>query len=919
MQSSNNSLIVLSISAVVAVSAIGASPAMAEAGSRLRPSSAAREATQAGVSEGEAKSSQAESSPTAPAAETARDITDSQRRTESRFDRLQTENEIRQQINQSEFRHSDSPVMPAPTSLEMQQQIQQQINLQEVQNDTSTSPSSDLDRLQFEQRVRQRLRQPTTPNEPEPPTLRQPNDPQAQAPTPDIAAATEEATKPAENTASSTNSTDEPQSDQNANADEKKPAEAQTANEPSQPNSQSADETSDVEETSNADAVKAPETAPEATDETADHAAEPESDSQSTPAKPEAAAKPESETAAEPESETAEVEAEAEGTETAEAEATEPEATEPEAAKAKPEAEAEAEATESSETPAEPTSETATEAQSTESRQAETEDAKTKPEQANEADSAQTAQADEQEEEDLEDENSEDSEDSKDKDSKQDSEESNTNRPRRTTSQAEDRIDRLNRDYTNDSNAPAPEYLDPDPNPLSFPTQTEEVEIVGTQPLTLKQAIELAIRNNPVLREEQLTLERTQAALRESQAINYPTLDASLSFNQSGQETVTRNSDTAIDPTTGEEVPSTSPVAGELSRQYTDTATALGAGLELSYPIYTSGRRPAIIRSARGQVRFQQLELERQTEELILDTTEAYYDLQEAGARVNIFTANLDQAEQSLRDAQALERAGVGTRFDVLQAEVDVANARQDLTQQLSQLEISRRQLAQQLNISESLDLAAADPVEVTGVWDLSLPETIVQAYKNRAELEQQLIQREISQQNRRAALAQLGPQLAFQGTFDVTNNLDTNAFFDSFGYRYGLALQVSQVLFDGGEAKAQADQEESNISIAESEFERLKTEIRFQVEQAYSQLDANFANIQTTALAVEQAAEALRLARLRFQAGVGTQTDVLRQQSALAEAQVNNLSAILDYNRAIANLQRQVSNYPEGYLNDQP
>jgi OMF family outer membrane factor len=448
------------------------------------------------------------------------------------------------------------------------------------------------------------------------------------------------------------------------------------------------------------------------------------------------------------------------------------------------------------------------------------------------------------------------------------------------------------------NNNPAPDYLNPDPNPLSVPTQSGEVQVAGTQPITLKQAVELAIRNNPSLQQQRLTVQGSQADLSNAQSTNLPTLSNSTSLIRQG-------SDTAV----------TSPFDGSISRQGA-TALNLGTGLQVNYNVFTSGRRPALIRAAQGQVRLQQLELERQTELLIFNVTSNYYSLQQASAQVNIYSAQLAQAQISLRDAQALERAGVGTRFDVLQSEVQVANAQQQLTQQLSQLNIARRTLAQQLNIAQAVDITAADPIEVAGVWELSLEESIVQGYKNRAELEQQLIQREIAQQNRKAALAQLGPQVALSGAFNV-NVPEVN--FDRIGYTYQFGVQVNTDLFDGGAARAQANRQESNIGIADSQFEQSRAQIRFDIEQAYSQLNASFANIQTTALAVQQATEALRLARLRFQAGVGTQTDVLTQQSALTQAQVNNLSAILDYNRALASLRRGVSNYPEGLLNGAP
>ena len=464
------------------------------------------------------------------------------------------------------------------------------------------------------------------------------------------------------------------------------------------------------------------------------------------------------------------------------------------------------------------------------------------------------------------------------------------------------------------TSAPAPDYLDPDPNPLSFPTQPEEVEIVGTQPITLAQAIELAIRNNAEVQQNRLELQRAQAALREAEAANYPTVDVDANLGFSGQESP--DSQQSFNPITGG-------FESEVDGTDLQTSLVLGGEVSVNYNIYTSGRRSAIIEASERQVRFQELEVESIVEDLILQITNDYYALQEADEQVQIFQAAVDEAERSLRDAEALERAGVGTRFDVLQAQVDLANAVQDLTNQQSQQEIARRQLAERLNLSQSVTLAAAEPVEVAGVWELDLEETIVQAFQNRAELQQALVRREIAERNRRAALAQLGPQVGVGASYGLNNTLasDPESAAEEVGFlsNFQVQLGVSLRLFDGGQARAQARQAEADIGIAETEFANTRDQVRFEVEQSFSQLQSNFENIQTTALAVQQAAEALRLARLRFQAGVGTQTDVLRSQTALTQARFNNLRAILDYNRALASLQRSVSNLPEGFLNEVP
>ncbi len=450
---------------------------------------------------------------------------------------------------------------------------------------------------------------------------------------------------------------------------------------------------------------------------------------------------------------------------------------------------------------------------------------------------------------------------------------------------------------TRPTQAPALQNLDRDPNPLQFPTRPEDVQLQQLQSITLQQALELAQRNSQELEVARLELERSQFQLREAQAALSPTVGVggNLIFQEARQQFTFPGQDddgNTID-------------------------TILGGAIELNYNLFTSGRRPALIRAAERQTQFQELQYEVIAETLRLNVTNDYYDLQEADEAVRIAQAALEEALRSLGDAEALERAGVGTRFDVLQAEVDVANARQELTQSLSQQQVARRRLVQRLNLSQSANLAAADPVEVEGLWDLTLEESIVLAFRNRAELEQQLIQREVGEQQRQVALADLGPQVSLFANYSVQNQLNNTDQGFSDDYQFGARVNLN--LVDGGAARARASQEEANIEIAESRFSDVRDQIRFQVEESYLTLQANFDNIQTASLALEQAGEALRLARLRFQAGVGTQTDVLRAQTELTRAEVNRLRAVLGYNRALAGLQRAVSNLPEGALGERP
>lgn len=439
------------------------------------------------------------------------------------------------------------------------------------------------------------------------------------------------------------------------------------------------------------------------------------------------------------------------------------------------------------------------------------------------------------------------------------------------------------------------EYLDPDPNPLLLQTQPEEVEIIGTQPLTLDEVIELAYRNNPDLRVVLLELEQSQAVLREARAALLPTVTLNGSIEgQNSQSTAFG----ATGLTTNEEL-----------------ALATNADVTVNYNVYSSGRREATIRTAEEQIRLSELEIERRQEVLRLNTINEYYDLQRSTEQIRISQAFLTEAERNLRDTRLREEVGVGTRFDVLRAEVQTANARQQLRQADSDRQTAQRTLARRLNLPPSLNVIPVS-VAIAGTWPLGLEDSIVLAYQNRAELEQQLVQREIGEQQRRSALSALGPQVNLFAIYNIRDvSTQNNRFTDS--YRVG--AQVSWTLFEGGAAAAQAQQRELDIAIADRQFEDIRNGIRLDVEQSYFSLEANRDNIDTAELAVEQADEALRLAILRFEAGVGTQLDVISAQADLTEAEVNLIDATIGYNRALAALERATSNLPERYYEALP
>ncbi len=465
---------------------------------------------------------------------------------------------------------------------------------------------------------------------------------------------------------------------------------------------------------------------------------------------------------------------------------------------------------------------------------------------------------------------------------------------------------------------PSTEELNPSGNPLSFPTKSEEVKLDAQQPITLEQAIELSLKNNKDIEVARIQIESDAAALRQEKAALFPTLGLSTGINYSDDAfldgPLQQSIDNAIaDGATEEEAEA---AFGGIGSTASTSSFTFNGSLTLNYDIFTSGLRGASIRAAEKTLQNTELQLEVIVEEARQETSSNYYNLQNADAQVEISKAAVEDAAQTLKDAQLLERAGLGTRFDVLRAEVELSQAQQSLSTAKANQNIARRQLAETLSVSHDTDLSTADAIEEAGEWEMELEETIVQAFKNRAELEQFLLQKEINEEQRTIALSSIRPTVSATASYSANDDFE-DSFDTSDTYSAGLTLQWQ--LFDGGAASAGARQAEKGAEIAETSFANERNEIRFAVEQAFFQLKSNQSNIGTATKEVELAEESLRLARLRFQAGVGTQTDVIEAQTQLTTARGDLLSSITDYNLSYVSLQREVSNTSDNGLQDLP
>jgi OMF family outer membrane factor len=463
------------------------------------------------------------------------------------------------------------------------------------------------------------------------------------------------------------------------------------------------------------------------------------------------------------------------------------------------------------------------------------------------------------------------------------------------------------------------------PAPLALPNQPQQVRIEELRPISLDEAETIAEVNSPDLKIFASQVDQAQSALRAEIARWYPSL--SLNANSFPATTTSQNFN---------RVPSLSQ-ANRGNGYSVQTISAMDASLQATWALIDPRRVPSI---AAARDRYEQAKNAYLIglRELRLQVALSYFDLQNADEQVRIGQESVRASLVSLRDAQARFQAGVATKLEVLEAQTQLARDQQLLTQALfgrtaSSLSaspgqaIARRDLAALLDLPQNVTPTAKDPARVVGTWIPSLQESIVAAYTFREELDQILLNISIANSTANRELAGVQPVLSLFNRFGVSRGTGSS-------YTPGLeggfdpttlapfslenqperqwqvdntfGINVSWDIFDGGRAKALYRQNKQRAQEETFNFSKERDKVRTEVEQSFYELLTNNRNIVTTSNEVLSSRESLRLARLRFQAGVTTQREVVDTQRDLTQAEVRYTLAITNYNKSLAELRRR-------------
>ena len=413
-----------------------------------------------------------------------------------------------------------------------------------------------------------------------------------------------------------------------------------------------------------------------------------------------------------------------------------------------------------------------------------------------------------------------------------------------------------------------------------------------TRPLSLADALTIAESHNAALQKAKKDLEITHGVALQTRAVALPRLQAAGQYRAVDQSFI--------------DVPT---AKGPVQFEFEENDQLWNVGLELAQTVYDGGRLQSSVRSARLLREQALFDYQTALADTLLNVRVAYDDVLLAAEQIVVREASVKLLTQQLDDTRRREEAGTVPQFNVLRAEVELANAQPPLIRARNTFRIAKQRLANELGYDVPIGVAEDLPLTLTERLEaprggVELTNALALALQNRSELAALRVAERLRKEGVTTARADYLPRFELfagygiqnrQFAFDLTTEIH--------GWSAGARMNWS--LFDGQLTRGRVQEARARHERVQIDYEDARRRIELEVRALYSTFVESREVLESQQKVIEQATEALRLASARYEAGADTQLNVLSAQTALTDARTTYVQALHAYSVALARLQR--------------
>lgn len=310
--------------------------------------------------------------------------------------------------------------------------------------------------------------------------------------------------------------------------------------------------------------------------------------------------------------------------------------------------------------------------------------------------------------------------------------------------------------------------------------------------------------------------------------------------------------------------------------------------VNVSRVLYSGGKFKTIIEQAEADQSITFNELEKKKQEVIYQVTQAYYRVLQAEGLKRVSEQALTQIRAHMENSKALLAEGMIAPIDLNRIKSQLSNLEHNLIRAENGFNLAVYNLNSIMGINLDIMLhlqnnLSYEPCAIT------LNEALETAIQYRPEIKNAAQQRIIMEGMVSLAESNKKPQIVMNLESGITG--------------WQIAVMGEVPIFDGGVNDAKIKQAEINLSQVDQSEKQVEQFIEFEVRSAYLNMKEAEKLIKITEQGIEDSMESFRIAQVKYNEGIATNTEVIDAQSALIESETNHLNALYDYNTSRAAL----------------
>ncbi|MEW6302337.1 MAG: TolC family protein [Verrucomicrobiota bacterium] len=404
----------------------------------------------------------------------------------------------------------------------------------------------------------------------------------------------------------------------------------------------------------------------------------------------------------------------------------------------------------------------------------------------------------------------------------------------------------------------------------------------GAEPWTLERAIAFALTNSPDAAVARQRIVAAQAGLEQANAAFHPQVQFSSTYLR------TDNPAAIFGHVLNQK--SFTPGLNFNDPPDIDNLNVKGA---VTVPLYNGGRNVAGREAARANVAATREQAEAVRDALAFEVARTFYTVGKAREFIRAAESSVRAFEANTQIATRRFNAGTMLKAELLDVEVRLAQAREDLVRARNACALVERALRNLLGI-ESGEFAVADDVP-----EVNTPAADVAALRPELVAARQRIA--ATEAEVRRARGWQRPRVNAFGSYEHDNGWEYNG--SGASWTAGVMLQFD--IWDGRLNRAKVNAARAEAESVREEERKLRLTVDFEVEQARLHLQEADGRLAVTGKATAQAEESRELTRARFEQGLALATQLIDTETALTGARVRRAEAEADRRIAVAALRK--------------